>query len=164
MSKPTEERLQAQLEKPNLTPGNVGHAGSGTQPEDGPHGHEEGDDHIHHVPMSMYYKVFTFLMIMLFITVAAWWVDQGPLPLGRLSVWVALAIAVAKAAAIVMIFMHVKFSSRLVQVFACTGLAFTAILFLLTFNDYATRHWIPDADEQPSITRVADTNAPPPSH
>lgn len=159
MSKPTEERLHAQLENPKAVAGNVGHGGS--QPENAPHGQDHGDDHTHHVPMSQYYMVFGFLMIMLFITVAAWWVDQGPLPLGRLSVWIALAIAVSKAAAIVLIFMHVKWSSRLVQIFACTGLVFAGIMFLMTFNDYGTRDWLPAADEtsiQQPMPIVASAN------
>lgn len=144
MSKPTQERLAAQLERPEVTSGNVGHAGSGTQPENAPHMEDHGDDHTHHVPMSAYYAVFGFLMFMLLITVGAWWVDQFMFSLGPWSVIVALAIAFAKAGAIVLIFMHVKYSSRLVQIFACTGLVFAAILFVLTFNDYGTRHWIPD--------------------
>jgi len=95
-----------------------------------------GDDHQHHVPMSMYYLVFAFLMVMLLITVAASKVD-----LGHANAPVAVIIAFMKAAAIVMIFMHAKFSSKLVQIFACTGLIFGSILFLLTFNDYLTRPW-----------------------
>lgn len=145
MAQPTSERLGAQLERPERVEGNVGHAGSGTQPEGEPHFQDHDDDHTHHVPMATYYKVFAFLMVMLFLTVGAWYLDQHVYPLGRLSVPLALAIAVAKAVSIVLIFMHVKFSSRLVQIFACTGIAFVFIMFLLTFNDYLTRGWVPIA-------------------
>jgi cytochrome c oxidase subunit 4 len=147
MSNPTPERLTRQLEQPERTPGNVGHAGSGTQPENAPHDEDHSDDHTHHVPLSAYYAVFTFLMVMLGLTVGAWYVDQHVYSLGRASVPIALAIAFAKAASIVLIFMHVKYSSRLVQAFACTGLAFVAIMFVLTFNDYLSRGWLPIAGQ-----------------
>lgn len=139
MAKPTQERLGRQLEEPMTTGGNVGHAGSGTQPEHGPLDEDHGDDHTHHVPLSQYYMVFGLLMFLLFVTVGAWWVDQGPFPMGRFSTPVAVSIAVAKALAIVLIFMHVKFASRLVQILACTGVVFVFFMFLLTFNDYFSR-------------------------
>ena len=145
MAQPSEARLTAQLEHPQETGGNVGHAGSGTGPENAPHDMDHGDEHTHHVPMKTYYLVFGFLMVMLLVTVGAWYVDQHYYSMGRLSIPVALAIAVAKATAIVLIFMHVKFSSKLVQIFACTGIVFVGILFLLTLNDYLTRGWVPIA-------------------
>lgn len=123
--------------------GNVGHAGGGTQPERGPLDEDHGDDHTHHVSMGTYYSVFAALMILLFITVGAWYIDQHVVSLGRASVPLALAIAVAKATAIVLFFMHVKFSSRLVQIFACAGIVFVGILFMLTMNDFLTRGWAP---------------------
>lgn len=138
MSKPTGERLAQQLENPRGLPGNVGHD-SAAAPENGPHFEDHGDDHTHHVPMSQYYQVFGFLMFMLFVTVGAWWIDQGPFPLKWASAPIAVGIALAKATAIVLIFMHVKFSSRLVQILACTGVVFVSIMFLLTFNDYFSR-------------------------
>ena len=138
MSKPTEERLGRQLEKPATTPGNVGHDTAGA-PQNAPHDVDHSDDHPHHVPMVQYYMVFALLMVLLFITVGAWWVDQFVFPLGRWSTPIALAIAFAKAFAIVTIFMHVKFSSRLVQIFACTGMFFVCVMFLMTFNDYLSR-------------------------
>jgi cytochrome c oxidase subunit 4 len=147
MAKPTEERLKAQLEHPEKVAGNVGHAGSGTQPENAPHyvDHSDDEEHEHHIPMSTYYKVFSFLMFMLLLTIGAWYIDQHVYLLGFWSVPIALAIAIAKAASIVMIFMHVKFSSKLVQMFACIGIVFVSILFTLTFNDYFTRAWLPIA-------------------
>lgn len=145
MAQPTEARLTRQLEKPETTSGNVGQAGGGTQSEDAPLHEDHGDDHTHHVSMAEYYKVFAFLMVMLFLTVAAWYIDQHVYALGALSVPIALIIAFAKAAAIVLIFMHVKFSSKLVQIFACTGIVFVGIMFMLTFNDFMTRGWTPIA-------------------
>lgn len=143
MAQPTQERLAAQLEKPQQTPGNVGHAGSGTGPENTPHFQDHEDDHVHHVEMKTYYVIFALLMVLLFITVGAWYIDQHYFPLGAFSTPIAMAIAIAKAVAIVLFFMHVKFASKLVKIFACTGLAFVFIMFLLTFNDYGTREWLP---------------------
>ncbi len=145
MAQPTQERLVSQLENPERTSGNVGQAGSGTEPEGGPNFQDHEDDHTHHVGMKTYYIIFTLLMVLLMVTVGAWYFDQHVHPLGKFSTPIAMAIAVAKAAAIVMFFMHVKFSSRLVQIFSCTGIAFVAIMFLLTFNDYGTRPWLPNA-------------------
>ncbi len=143
MAQPTQERLAAQLEKPQQTSGNVGHAGSGTGPENSPHFENHEEDHVHHVAMTTYYAVFALLIFLLLITVGAWYIDQHVYSLGRLSTPVAMIIAVAKAVAIVLIFMHVKFSSRLVQIFACTGVAFVSIMFLLTFMDYFGRDMLP---------------------
>ena len=95
--------------------------------------------------MGTYYAVFAFLMVMLFLTVGAWWIDEYKFPLGAWSIPIAVGIAVVKAVAIVLIFMHVKFSSKLVQIFACTGIVFMGIMFVLTFNDYLTRGWVPIA-------------------
>ena len=96
--------------------------------------------------MATYYKVFGFLMVMLLVTVGAWWIDEENIvALGSWSIPIAVSIAVVKAIAIVLIFMHVKFSSKLVQIFACTGLVFMGIMFVLTFNDYFTRGWVPIA-------------------
>jgi len=145
MAQPTQERLASQLENPQGTSGNVGQAGSGTQSEHGPQYQDHDDEHTHQVGMKTYYLIFSFLIVMLFVTVGAWYVDQHLYSLGRFSTPVAMAIAVAKAVAIVLFFMHIKYSSRLVQTFSCMGIAFLAIMFLLTFNDFGTRPWLPNA-------------------
>lgn len=145
MAQPTQERLASQLESPERTSGNVGQAGSGTQPERGPNFQDHEDDHTHHVGMKTYLTIFTLLIVLLLVTVGAWYIDQHVHSLGQFSTPIAMAIAAAKAVVIVLFFMHVKFSSRLVQIFSCTGIAFISIMFLLTFNDYGTRPWLPNA-------------------
>ncbi len=95
--------------------------------------------------MKTYLSIFTLLIVLLLVTVGAWYIDQHVRSLGHFSTPIAMAIAVAKAVVIVLFFMHVKFSSRLVQIFSCTGIAFISILFLLCFNDYGTRPWLPMA-------------------
>lgn len=92
------------------------------------------------VPKKTYYKVAGALMVLLVLTVAV-----SYLPLGPFSVAVALSIAFAKAALIVLFFMHVRYSSNLTKLFAAAGFFWLLILFLLTFSDYITRTWLTGA-------------------
>jgi cytochrome c oxidase subunit 4 len=54
---------------------------------------------------------------------------------------IALTIAVIKATLVVLYFMHVRYSSRLIWVIVASALFWLAILFALTFSDYWTRGW-----------------------
>ena len=103
------------------------------------------DEHHHVVPLSTYYKIFGALMVLLLVTVGA-----AEIPFERiipaapwLNIVVALAVAVVKAALIVMYFMHVKFSSRLVKIVSVIAYFFVFIMFMLTYADYLTRGWMP---------------------
>jgi cytochrome c oxidase subunit 4 len=109
----------------------------GHQPSGG-HGLEAHGAHEHHiVPVSTYLKVISFLMVLLIITLAAAIPDLGPLNLP-----IAMAIAVAKAAAVMYYFMHLKWSSPLVRLFATIAFGFLAILFIFSLNDYIGRSWV----------------------
>ena len=55
---------------------------------------------------------------------------------------VAMSIAVAKGLLVVLFFMHVKYSSRLIWVFAGAGFFWLFILFGLKLSDYMSRDWI----------------------
>ncbi len=77
-------------------------------------------------------------MVLLLLTILASQFD-----LGRLSLAVALAIAVTKAALIVMFFMHVRYGSREVLVFAGAAYLWLAILLVGVLYDYASRNWLP---------------------
>lgn len=82
---------------------------------------------MHHVvPKATYYSVAVWLAALLVITVAAALLD-----LGEWNVPLALAIATIKATLIVLVFMHVRYSSPLVRLFAAGG--FLWLLFMLTF-------------------------------
>jgi cytochrome c oxidase subunit IV len=72
----------------------------------------------HHVPKSVYFVVFGALMVLTAVTVGVAFVD-----LGRMNVVVALVVALLKATLVVLFFMHVRYSSRLVQlvVISCTS-------------------------------------------
>jgi caa(3)-type oxidase subunit IV len=85
-----------------------------------------------------YFVIYGLLMLGLVLTIGASYV-----PLGRLNLAVAMAIAFAKAALVVMYFMHVLYSPKLTWLAVFAGLVWLAILLALVGADYATRSWIP---------------------
>ena len=91
-------------------------------------------DHI--VPVRIYVTVFVVLLVMTATTTAVSAIDLGPW-----NTVVALAIAVFKATLVVLFFMHVKYSPRLIGVVIVGGLFWLAILLAITFSDFATRGW-----------------------
>jgi cytochrome c oxidase subunit 4 len=88
----------------------------------------------HVVPIRVYLAVFSALMVFTAITVAAAFVD-----LGALNNVVMLTIAVAKATLVVMFFMHVRYSTRLIPVVVFGGVFFLLVMFGITMSDYLTR-------------------------
>lgn len=66
----------------------------------------------------------------------------GYLNFGAFNVVIALGISFAKTILIVLFFMHIKGSSRLLHLAALTGLLWLFIMFLLTLADYASRGWV----------------------
>jgi len=91
----------------------------------------------HVAPKSMYYGVFGALMVGTALTVGAAFIDMG-----ALNNVVMLAIAVTKAALVVLFFMHVRWGTRLTWVVAASGFVWLLILFGLTMQDYLTRGWV----------------------
>jgi len=92
----------------------------------------------HIVEKKTYYKVFAALMVLLAATVAIAYIH-----LGKLNIVVAVTIAFIKATLIILYFMHVRYSSRLLWVFVGAGFFWLGILFALSFSDYLTRGWLP---------------------
>ena len=92
----------------------------------------------HIVPLKYYFGVFTVLMVFTAITVFVAKFDLEHV-WGPLNIIVALTIAVIKATAVVLIFMHVKWSSKLTQVIIIAGLFWLAILLVITMSDYLVR-------------------------
>jgi cytochrome c oxidase subunit 4 len=88
----------------------------------------------HIVPIATYLKVFAALAVLLVATVLV-----AQVHLGMFNTPVALAIAAAKAAVIVLFFMHVRYSPPLVKIFAVAGFLWLGIMFMLTFADILTR-------------------------
>src|SRR5438105_5005417 len=94
--------------------------------------HEAQTHHV--VPPIVYGKVFAVLMALM---IATCWI--AAYDLGVLNTLFALTIAVTKATFIVLYFMHIRFSSKLVKTFAVAALFWLSILFALTLQDYFTR-------------------------
>lgn len=90
----------------------------------------------HVVPLKIYYAIFATLMVLTGVTVAVAYVD-----LGALNAVVALVIACFKAMIVVLYFMHVKYSTRLIKLTVIAGLYWMGILLVLTMSDYLTRGW-----------------------
>jgi cytochrome c oxidase subunit IV len=97
----------------------------------------EEHEHEHVVPATVYYIVFGALMALTAATVAVAYVD-----LGRFNIAVALGVAIVKATLVVLFFMHVKYSSRLVQLVVLASVVWLIILFGITLSDYITRGWL----------------------
>jgi caa(3)-type oxidase subunit IV len=63
--------------------------------------------------------------------------------LSTFNLMLAVGIALLKTLFIILFFMHVKVSSRLVKLFGAAGLLWLAIMFTLTLSDYLSRIWVP---------------------
>lgn len=92
----------------------------------------------HIVPLKYYFGVFGLLMVLTVLTVAVASFDLEHI-WGPLNIIVAMTIAVIKATAVVLIFMHVRWSSKLTQVIIIAGLFWLAILLVMTMGDYLIR-------------------------
>ena len=92
----------------------------------------------HIVPVRVYITIFLVLLVGTALTVWAAFFDFP----WRLNTIVALTIATVKATFVVLYFMHVRYSSRLIWVIMAAALFWMAILFAFTFSDYLTRDWI----------------------
>lgn len=90
----------------------------------------------HQAPLTAYFLVFGALMVLTVLTV---WVSR--VDLGALNTAVAMAIAVVKALVVILWFMHVIHSPRLTWIVVISSFLWLAVLFVLTFSDYLTRHW-----------------------
>ena len=89
----------------------------------------------HIVPVRVYISIFLILLVGTALTVWAAFVDFP----WRLNTIVALTIATVKATFVVLYFMHVRYSARLVWVIVISALFWMGILFAFTFADYITR-------------------------
>jgi len=91
----------------------------------------------HVLPLRIYLLVFFSLLILTGTTVAVAFVDLGPL-----NNVVAMGIAGLKASLVILFFMHVRYSSRLISLVIASGLFALVIMVGLTLADYATRGWL----------------------
>jgi cytochrome c oxidase subunit 4 len=92
----------------------------------------------HIVPVRVYLAIFMALLTGTALTVVAAFYDFP----WQFNTVIALTIACVKATLVVLYFMHVRYSSRLVWVIVISALFWMGILFALTFSDYFTRDWL----------------------
>ena len=91
----------------------------------------------HLVTRPTYYRMFIALLVLTGLTVGIAMIDLGPL-----NTIVALTIAVSKALIVILVFMHLRYSSRLTWLVVGSGFFWLALLITLTMSDYLTRGWL----------------------
>jgi len=91
----------------------------------------------HALSLRGYLTIFAWLVGLTVATVAFALIDMG-----AANEVVALTIAVAKGTLVVLYFMHVRYGSRLVWVFAAAGFLWLVILLALTMGDFVSRSWL----------------------
>jgi cytochrome c oxidase subunit 4 len=92
----------------------------------------------HIVSVRVYVAIFLALMVGTTLTIVAAFHDFP----WRFNTVIALTIASVKATLVVLYFMHVRYSPRLVWVIVASALFWLGIMFALTFSDYFTRCWL----------------------
>jgi cytochrome c oxidase subunit IV len=93
----------------------------------------------HGPSLKTYVAVFVALLVLTMVTYSAAFMDFGS---QYLNVLVALGIAVTKATLVVLFFMHVKYSERLVWIFVAGGFLWLGLMIVGTLHDYWTRGWL----------------------
>ncbi|HEV8589049.1 MAG TPA: cytochrome C oxidase subunit IV family protein [Pyrinomonadaceae bacterium] len=93
----------------------------------------------HIVYPRVYVGIFLILLAGTGLTVLAAFRDFP----GPLNAVMALTIATIKATFVVLYFMHVRYSGRLVWLVIASAMFWLAIMFALTISDYSSRGWLP---------------------
>ena len=86
----------------------------------------------------IYWKNCIALMLLLALT----W-SIGYVNLGQFNLIIGLTISITKALLVALVFMHIKWSSRLLRLPAIVGVIWLLILITFTLGDYFTRGWVP---------------------
>lgn len=84
----------------------------------------------------MYLLIFGALLVATATTVGVSYVD-----LGEWNPVIALAIACTKAVLVILFFMHIKYSSRVVKLTVASGFFTFLVLITMTLSDYISRAW-----------------------
>lgn len=93
--------------------------------------------HEHHIVKPKTYLLILIALLILTATTTrvAFW---------DLGIWnpvVALLIAVTKSVLVVLFFMHLRYSSKMLKLTLCAGLFTFLLLIILTLSDYVSRAW-----------------------
>jgi cytochrome c oxidase subunit 4 len=92
------------------------------------------DSHAAAAQRKTYFLVFGALLVLTLTTTGVAFINLGPL-----NTPVALAIAMIKAALVMIYFMHLRHSTFLTRVFAGAGLIWLLHFIIFTMSDYLTR-------------------------
>lgn len=99
------------------------------------HGH---DEHVHVMPLPMYFGVFAALLVLTVVTVGVSLLGLPPL----LSVIAAVGVATVKAALVVLYFMHLRYENLFYSFIFVSSLFFVLLFFLFTLGDVAFRGYV----------------------
>jgi cytochrome c oxidase subunit IV len=99
----------------------------------------------HIAPKGMYYGIFFALMILTIVTYLVTFVN-----LGELNLLVALAIAITKASLVILFFMHVYWSPKIVKVAVGMSFFFLIIMLMMVLSDYLSRPYFPGQPQFPT--------------
>lgn len=97
-----------------------------------------GDSTPHVLPIPLYLAVFAILVVGTILTYIVALYDLDVVFPGA-NTFIALTIALFKTACVVLYFMHVRYSSKLIWLTAVGGFFWLLILFSYTMQDYLTR-------------------------
>jgi cytochrome c oxidase subunit 4 len=87
-------------------------------------------------PRNVFIAIWFALMILLFTMFGL-----SHFNLGAAGTAIILAFAVGQMILVLLFFMRLRHSAKLIRVFASAGFFWLLILFVLAFSDYLTRQW-----------------------
>jgi cytochrome c oxidase subunit IV len=94
-------------------------------------------EHEHHiVGPKTYLTILGALMVLTAVTTGVAYID-----LGVLNPIIALAIACLKAVLVILFFMHIRYSSKLMMLTVGSGFFTFIVLITMTLSDYISRNW-----------------------
>ena len=94
-------------------------------------------EHEHHVVgPKTYGAILLCLLVLTGVTTGAAFI-----PMGVFSPIVALAIACLKAVLVILFFMHIRYSSKVMMLTVAAGFFTFLVLITMTLSDYMSRSW-----------------------
>jgi cytochrome c oxidase subunit 4 len=108
----------------------------------GDEAHYHGEDH-HVMSIPTYLIIFGILVVGTIATWAVAQLDLDEMLFVGANTLVALLIAIFKTTCVVLYFMHVRYSGKLVWLCAFGAVIWLLILFAFTMSDYLTRGAVP---------------------
>lgn len=98
-------------------------------------------EHTGHVqPVRAYAAVYVALIVLLGATVGVYYIST---PWHFLNNIIAMTIAIIKATLVILVFMGVRYGTKLTWLYVAAGFLWLAIMFVFTLTDYLSRQWVP---------------------